>query len=75
MRKFRQICNWLYTRFCDTKGCIDIHIKKVQPKGNCMKKRERTHTIKNIYKENNKSAKEILMRSFLLYLKQKCDMI
>jgi len=76
MKKFRQICKWLYIKFCDTKGCADIHIKKVQAGGKRMKKQAKIkHTIKNTYKENNKSAEEILMRSFLLYLKKKCDMI
>jgi len=75
-KDFRLICKWLYVRFCDTRGCTDIHIKKVQPEGKRMKKRAKIkHTIKNTYKENNKSAEEILMRSFLLYLKKKCDMI
>jgi hypothetical protein len=75
MKNLWLICKWLFVKFCDTKGCMDIHIKKVRPKDNRMKKQKHTHIIKNVYKENNKSAKEILMRSFLLYLKQKCDMI
>jgi hypothetical protein len=75
MEKFRIICRWLFVKFCDTKGCIDIHIKKVQTGGKRMKKQKHNHTIKIIYKENNKSAKEVLMRSFLLYLKQNCDIM
>jgi len=75
MKRFLNILCWFFRRLCDTKGCTDIHIKKVQAKGKSMKKQKHNHTIKNKYKKNNKNAKEIIIHSFLLYLKQKCDTI
>jgi hypothetical protein len=60
VKKFWIICRWLYIKFCDTKGCADIHIKKVQPGGKHMKKQEPIKVI-NVVQNKDKAALQKLI--------------
>jgi len=54
------ICKWLYLRFCDTKGCADIYIKKVQTGGKRMKKQEPIKLI-NVTQNKDKAVLQKLI--------------
>jgi hypothetical protein len=60
MEKVWRICKWLLVKFCDTKGCTDIHIKKVQAGGRRMKKQEPIKLI-NIVQNKDKAALQKLI--------------
>jgi len=60
LKKFRRICKWLFIKFCDTKGCTDIHIKKVQAGGKRMRKQEPIKLI-NVVQNKDKAALQKLI--------------